>query len=564
MQFPVAEAKSVPSPAMIGCCPIVLANFRYSDRPRGKKKENFMRSATIDPLIEKLARMATTVFTVGVAVMVFAGFCCAQPSVTLNAAIPAPITSEVYVTGNGFTPYAAIDIYFDTTEEGLVLANSGGTFADFPIQVPVTALPGEHWVSAVQQSNGLGAQQQLLVGSTWIELGWGGRNRRWNPYENLLTAENVSGLDLSWSYPTGSYVGSSPALAWCPECSQMIVCIGSSDDNIYAFSEEGTLLWKYGTNGEVGSSPAVETVGTNSTTQVFAGSYDGHVYAINAGTGKKVWSYLTENAVLSSPVLFSIDSNGVATPVVSVGSNDEYVYALDAINGHLLWKYQTGGAVSSSPAFANGVVYVGSQDNNLYALNANTGALIWKYATAGPITNAPAVSDGVVYIGSSEALYAINAETGSEIWTFDATSPSVTVSGNWIYVAGGGYVYGLQIDHGSPIEEWDFTASGQITSAPALANGVVYVGSQDTNLYAINAQTGAWLWSYPTGGPVDSSPAVASGVVYVGSNDFNVYAFTLPFDETDGKNQPRPELKSLHTELGLKVTDPGAMRVGEE
>ncbi len=50
-----------------------------------------------------------------------------------------------------------------------------------------------------------------------------------------------------------------------------------------------------------------------------------------------------------------------------------------------------------------------------------------------------------------------------------------------------------------------------------MANGVVYVGSSDDNVYALNASTGALLWKYTTGNYVDSSPAVANGVVYIGS-----------------------------------------------
>ena len=61
-------------------------------------------------------------------------------------------------------------------------------------------------------------------------------------------------------------------------------------------------------------------------------------------------------------------------------------------------------------------------------------------------------------------------------------------------------------------------------SSPAVANGVVYFGSDDDNVYALNATTGARLWSYRTDGNVDSSPAIANGVVYIGSNDWNVYA----------------------------------------
>ena len=67
----------------------------------------------------------------------------------------------------------------------------------------------------------------------------------------------------------------------------------------------------------------------------------------------------------------------------------------------------------------------------------------------------------------------------------------------------------------------------RVYSSPAVANGVVYVGSDDGNVYALNASTGAKLWSYTTGSYVDSSPAVANGVVYVGSSDGNVYAFGL-------------------------------------
>ena len=41
--------------------------------------------------------------------------------------------------------------------------------------------------------------------------------------------------------------------------------------------------------------------------------------------------------------------------------------------------------------------------------------------------------------------------------------------------------------------------TGDRESSPAVANGVVYVGSEDNNVYALNASTGAKLWSYATG-----------------------------------------------------------------
>ena len=60
--------------------------------------------------------------------------------------------------------------------------------------------------------------------------------------------------------------------------------------------------------------------------------------------------------------------------------------------------------------------------------------------------------------------------------------------------------------------------------ASSASNGIVYVGSFDNNVYALDVVTGAKVWNYTTGGHVWSKPSVANGIVYVGSNDNNVYA----------------------------------------
>jgi len=71
-------------------------------------------------------------------------------------------------------------------------------------------------------------------------------------------------------------------------------------------------------------------------------------------------------------------------------------------------------------------------------------------------------------------------------------------------------------------------SGGKVDSSPAIANGIVYVGSEDKQVYALNATIGDRLWSYATGDMVVSSPAVVDGVVYVGSYDHLVYAIGVP------------------------------------
>jgi len=66
---------------------------------------------------------------------------------------------------------------------------------------------------------------------------------------------------------------------------------------------------------------------------------------------------------------------------------------------------------------------------------------------------------------------------------------------------------------------WSYPTTGALAgaSSPAVANGILYLGSANGNLYALNATDGIKLWNYSTGGAVGSSPAVANGIVYAGS-----------------------------------------------
>src|SRR6266700_466579 len=58
--------------------------------------------------------------------------------------------------------------------------------------------------------------------------------------------------------------------------------------------------------------------------------------------------------------------------------------------------------------------------------------------------------------------------------------------------------------------DWSSPTGGVIGSSPAVANGVVYIGSSDRNVYALDAKTGTRLWSSPTRDDIFSSPAVAN------------------------------------------------------
>jgi len=78
----------------------------------------------------------------------------------------------------------------------------------------------------------------------------------------------------------------------------------------------------------------------------------------------------------------------------------------------------------------------------------------------------------------------------------------------------------------SVVQRWNYTVDVSALSAPAfpvVANGLVYVGSIDNNIYCFEGSTGTKVWSFATGGETQFSPAVIDGRVYVGSGDGYIY-----------------------------------------
>ncbi|HLJ36326.1 MAG TPA: PQQ-binding-like beta-propeller repeat protein, partial [Ktedonobacteraceae bacterium] len=81
------------------------------------------------------------------------------------------------------------------------------------------------------------------------------------------------------------------------------------------------------------------------------------------------------------------------------------------------------------------------------------------------------------------------------------------VVNNVVYI--GSYdrqVYALNATRGSVL--WHFQTRGRVLSMPTLNNGVVYVGSDDRNLYALNTTDGTATWHFSANGGIEDAPAV--------------------------------------------------------
>jgi outer membrane protein assembly factor BamB/tRNA A-37 threonylcarbamoyl transferase component Bud32 len=73
------------------------------------------------------------------------------------------------------------------------------------------------------------------------------------------------------------------------------------------------------------------------------------------------------------------------------------------------------------------------------------------------------------------------------------------------------------------IPRWRFRCEDEVRSSPRLADGILYIGSYDTNLYALKAADGTFIWKFPTEGGIASTPCVHEDLIIIGSEDSKLY-----------------------------------------
>lgn len=188
------------------------------------------------------------------------------------------------------------------------------------------------------------------------------------------------------------------------------------------------------------------------------------------------------------------------------------VYKFDLNTGAESWRFPAQVANSSlsfagQPLKMGDVVIVGgatapsggAYDNHLYAINTQTGAEVWRYAAAKDGIPGREFADGVVTDG--KLVYAPNGDH-----TLYVIDPAV-------------------IENGQPQTVWTFTAQNKLWSRPLVENGVVYQGSLDHNMYALDAASGKELWRFAQStSPIVSQPSLNNGALYFGSFDNEFYA----------------------------------------
>ena len=242
------------------------------------------------------------------------------------------------------------------------------------------------------------------------------------------------------------------------------------DGNIYIGTEQGVLLGFDAMSGEqvlrchTISEQTIRTTPVVSGGLVIYGDWDGVLYANDISTGALAWKYDSkQEGTFPWP-------NSILTTVVVDGKSVYFagksnrLYSLDIQTGRKNWHYSspTDQWLIGGPVVKKGVVYLGSSDQKLFhAIDASSGTLIWTTELDCRIWGSAAIKDGRVYVGSN-SLYEIDKVSGDIQKQYEF--PQVHEAKKY-----GGYT--------------DRTAN--FHSSPILFDGMIILGSDDGNIYAI-------------------------------------------------------------------------------
>ena len=189
------------------------------------------------------------------------------------------------------------------------------------------------------------------------------------------------------------------------------------------------------------------------------------------------------------------------------------------------WSYTppTGARALSSPVVADGFVVSANLDGTVSALYAESGKLAWQVALGSAIQGTPAIAKGRVFVPTiGGALLALRLVDGIQLWSKDlggmnVSSPAI-VNGDVIAGAGLPQQFIVRLDGATGTTVWQTAPVLEVFSntPPAVAGGLVVVGTNGGHYYAFDASTGVSRWDYQADGIVNiASPLIAGGRVYM-------------------------------------------------
>lgn len=321
-------------------------------------------------------------------------------------------------------------------------------------------------------------------------------NGKAEKYPDFSVNEEYTNVKEKWNVQGGAGIYCSAAY------DDGHVFVGDDMGRLSAYGvKNGKLLWSFNSGKRIIGDPAAADG------VVVFGSADCNIYGLDSKTGKELWRIKADKAVLGAVTI----KDGIAY----IGASDNRFRAIDIKTGNVVWNYDgVKGYVVARPLIAGDKIIFGAWDNTLYALNLSDGTEKWKWQSGksgmhySPASVWPVTSHGKVFIADPErALTAIDLNTGKTIWRTFASkvreSVGLSDDGERLYAKTmNDSVVCYSTASETPKEIWASNVGFGYEHAPSMPQekgGVVFGGTKDGLIYALEGTTGKVIWKHKIG-----------------------------------------------------------------
>lgn len=172
------------------------------------------------------------------------------------------------------------------------------------------------------------------------------------------------------------------------------------------------------------------------------------------------------------------------------------------------WQAKLGSPIYAPAAVHDGVAYVGTTGGMFYAISLKDGSFVWPFTAGRPVHGEALVNaEHVYFVCDNGFLFKLDRRTGKEIWRYDLGDAHVPRT----------------LPHPVVPNSGDFDWNTH-APRPVLVDDVMYVGSGDGSMHAVNAAKGERVWRSEPRGTIRTAALVDGPRVIYGSLDNTVYA----------------------------------------
>lgn len=231
---------------------------------------------------------------------------------------------------------------------------------------------------------------------------------------------------------------------------------------------------------------------------------------------------------------FFIDANTTAKIAGNIYfQTDKNTFCSLSEDGTLEWATDLSFKLTARPKVSAFGVYLGHL-SKIVALDRRSGKITWMQDYDLSICTPLHVTASTIYCGTFNRLVvAIDRLTGHINWTFSLdgdimaapTDPFSPKAADYVLApCFNGDLYAISA---SGEEKWRFRTHGRIMSTPISEvigeETYVFFGSQDTNLYCVNAISSQKMWEFRSGASIEQAPILVGENIYFKNalNDFH-------------------------------------------